>query len=57
MHRMKYLNQSLANASDLTIKELLIEGGFGGVIALDNNGNGALGLSTMLKRQSVHFLV
>lgn len=38
---MKYLNQSVDNASGWTISKLLVEGGLGGVIALDNDGNGA----------------
>jgi len=45
VHRMKYLNESLDNASGSTIKKLLVEGGLGGVIALDNDGNVAMPLN------------
>jgi isoaspartyl peptidase/L-asparaginase-like protein (Ntn-hydrolase superfamily) len=37
---MKYLHQSVDKASRESVKELFDEGGMGGVIALDNNGNG-----------------
>jgi L-asparaginase / beta-aspartyl-peptidase len=37
---MQYLGESLADASQYVIDDLFDEGGMGGVIALDRDGNG-----------------
>ena len=37
---MRYLNETLDKAANRAIQDLLKEGGIGGVIALDNHGNG-----------------
>jgi beta-aspartyl-peptidase (threonine type) len=41
-HRMKYLGKSLRSASQFAVEELRRDGGEGGVIALDNQGNASL---------------
>ncbi|OCH91801.1 asparaginase [Obba rivulosa] len=44
-HRMKYLNESVAQASKHCVEELRRDGGDGGVIALDREGNVAMPLN------------
>jgi len=43
--RMKYLNESVAQASEYCVEELRRDGGVGGVIVLDNQGNVAMPLN------------
>jgi len=43
--RVQYLNEPLEKAAETAIKELLAEGGIGGVIALDDQGNVAMPLN------------
>lgn len=40
-HRVKYLREPLSSAADHAIENLRQNGGIGGVIALDDLGNGA----------------
>ncbi|KAH9894904.1 asparaginase [Cubamyces lactineus] len=44
-HRMKYLHESLDVAARACVEELRVDGGIGGVIALDNSGNVAMPLN------------
>lgn len=37
---MRYLHESVTKAAKHCVEELLHDGGIGGVIALDNSGNG-----------------
>ncbi len=37
---MKYLHEPLSTAAKASVEELRRDGGIGGVIALDNEGNG-----------------
>ncbi len=39
-HRVKFLGQTLDSAAQHTVDDLLKDGGTGGVIALDTDGNG-----------------
>lgn len=41
-HRVKYLGESLQKATEYAVEELRQHGGIGGVIALDNAGNGTI---------------
>ena len=41
-HRIRYKGESLNKASNATVQDLFSLGGLGGVVALDNKGNGKL---------------
>lgn len=41
-HRVRYLRESLEEATQNVVQDLLREGGLGGAIALDLDGNGSL---------------
>ncbi|TDL24178.1 asparaginase [Rickenella mellea] len=45
-HRMKFLNESVEKASKSVVEELKLNGGLGGVIALDEQGNFSLTMNS-----------
>ena len=53
---MKYLNEPLDVAAKACVEELRRDGGVGGVIALDNAGNGEYGTSLHVWLKLIVFL-
>jgi isoaspartyl peptidase/L-asparaginase-like protein (Ntn-hydrolase superfamily) len=52
---VRYLNETLDKAANRAVQDLVKDGGIGGVIALDNHGNGEFVPEGSLQLMKLHF--